>query len=71
MMFSSGRFALPVYMGALHDTQSGRIKIGYDYQRVIMKRSHVEAYQQMLEQMLAFLAENPQAKISDLPAGNP
>jgi hypothetical protein len=66
MMFSSGRFALPVYMGVLHDTESGKIKIGYDYQKVIMNAGHVETYQKMVEEILRELSENPQARIGDL-----
>ncbi len=66
MMFSSGRFALPVYMGVLHDTESGKMKIGYDYQKVIMNAGHVQKYQKMFEEILRELSEDPQAKIGGL-----
>lgn len=66
MMFSSGRFALPVYMGALHDLNTGRITLAYDYENAIMDASHVEVFENMVETMIGELAAKPMARIGDL-----
>jgi len=65
-MYSSGRFALPVYMGALHDLNTGRITLAYDYQRIIMNEGHVKTFEKMVETLLSELAANPAARIEDL-----